>query len=164
MAKARAIPGLRADETFAVAAARVITVRAGELTEHSAGVLDVGEIERVHDLRVATRRLRAALELFRPCFAKREFKVALKEVKTLADALGERRDRDVTIAELGRLAEGMDPDEQLGVLSLVDHLRGEQSEANLALAPFVSEPALAELAELLGDLVRGLDPAEATGL
>lgn len=151
MAKARAIPGLRADETFAVAAARVITVRAGELTEHSAGVLDVGEIERVHDLRVATRRLRAALELFRPCFAKREFKVALKEVKTLADALG-------------RLAEGMDPDEQLGVQSLVDHLRGEQSEANLALAPFVSEPALAELAELLGDLVRGLDPAEATGL
>ena len=32
------------------------------------GVLDVGDIERVHDMRVATRRLRAALEIFGPCF------------------------------------------------------------------------------------------------
>ena len=46
----------------------MIEVRAGEVFEHADGVLDLDEIEPVHDMRVATRRLRAALEVFEPCF------------------------------------------------------------------------------------------------
>ena len=51
-------------------------------------------------MRVASRRLRAALEVFEPCFPRKELQAACDEVKALADALGERRDRDVTIAAL----------------------------------------------------------------
>ena len=54
-------------------------------------------------MRVATRRLRAALEIFEPCFPAKPYDQALGEVKRLADALGERRDRDVAIAALPRL-------------------------------------------------------------
>ena len=68
MAKAQPIPGLKADDSYGEAAARVISIRAAELTEQARGVLDIGDIERVHDMRVATRRLRAALEVFEPCF------------------------------------------------------------------------------------------------
>ena len=64
---------------------------------HAEGVLDTEDIERVHDMRVATRRLRAVLEIFAPCFPQAEFKAALRDVKALADALGERRDPDVHI-------------------------------------------------------------------
>ena len=71
------------------------------------GVLDVDDIERVHDMRVATRRLRAALEIFGPCFPRQELKAALRQVKELADALGERRDRDVAIATLEDIRESM---------------------------------------------------------
>ena len=78
-----------------------------ELIEHADGVLDTTDIERVHDMRVATRRLRAALEVFEPCFPRKRFKAALREVKALADALGERRDRDVTIAALDAFAEAI---------------------------------------------------------
>ena len=56
----------------------------------------LAEIERVHDMRVATRRLRAALEVFEPCFPGKAHAAVLRQVKALADALGERRDRDVT--------------------------------------------------------------------
>ena len=48
-------------------------------------------------MRVATRRLRAAIEVFWPCFPPKQGKRILAEVKALADALGERRDRDVAI-------------------------------------------------------------------
>ena len=68
MAKAKPIPDLSADDSYAEAAAKIVSVRAAELTEHAPGVLDTGDIERVHDMRVATRRLRAALEIFEPCF------------------------------------------------------------------------------------------------
>ena len=68
MAKAAEIPGLHAAMTYAKAAARTVAVRGEEVFEHSAGVLDTGDIERVHAMRVATRRLRAVMEVYSPCF------------------------------------------------------------------------------------------------
>ena len=58
-------------------------------------VLDLGDIEGVHAMRVASRRLRAALEVFGPCLPRKRGARALADVKALAGALGERRDRDV---------------------------------------------------------------------
>src|SRR4051794_23895765 len=55
-------------EPFAAAAARIVRVRADELRAAADGVLDTDDIERVHDMRVATRRLRAVLEIFAPCW------------------------------------------------------------------------------------------------
>ncbi len=153
MAKARSIPDLVEDEPYAAVAAKVIAVRATELADNAEGVLDTGDIERVHDMRVATRRLRAALEVFEPCFPRKQFKPALREVKALADALGERRDRDVTIAALERFGAGIGQADRPGVQSLVARLRDEQAEANLGLAPYVSEERLERLLERLGELV-----------
>ena len=109
MARPRDVPGFDCEERFGPAAARVVAVRAAEVFEHSRGVLDTEDVERVHDMRVATRRLRAAMEVFEPCFPRKRFRSALKEVKALADALGERRDRDVEIEFLEGFADEVDP-------------------------------------------------------
>jgi CHAD domain-containing protein len=135
------------------AAVQVVAVRAAELQEHSRDVLDVSDIERVHDMRVATRRLRAALEVFEACFPRKPLKAALREVKSLADALGERRDRDVTIAELERVASGLTATDRPGVDSLIGALREEQDAANDALASQVAGDRLAALRDQLDELV-----------
>jgi CHAD domain-containing protein len=153
MAKAKPIPDLSAEDPYAEAAARVVEVRAGELIEHAEGVLDTGDIERVHDMRVATRRLRAALEIFEPCFPEMPFRETLAAVKRLADALGERRDRDVAFVSLGRFSEQMAAPDRRGVGSLIEHLRDEQDEANAALAPLVEQASLRSLRESVGELV-----------
>jgi CHAD domain-containing protein len=153
VAKAKPIPDLSADDAYAEAAAKIVEVRAGELMEHAEGVLDTGDIERLHDMRVATRRLRAALEFFEPCFPEKAFRESLAEVKRLADALGERRDRDVAIVSLGRFSEQMAAPDRRGVGSLVERLRGEQEEANAALTPLVDQANLRSLRESLGELV-----------
>ena len=119
MAKPRRIEGLTGGDAYATAAAKIIEVRVAELIGHSQGLLDTGDIDRVHDMRVATRRLRAVLEIFRPCFPRGELKAALRQVKTLADALGERRDRDVAIAALGDIAGSMTAQDRAGIVSLV---------------------------------------------
>src|SRR5258707_9429888 len=93
MAKAREIPGLGPDMPMREAAALIVQMRTDEVFAFAQGVLDTGDIERVHDMRVATRRLRAALEIFEPCFPPKAYGQALGEVKRLADALGERRGR-----------------------------------------------------------------------
>jgi CHAD domain-containing protein len=153
MAKARPIPELGNDDLFAAAAAKVVAVRTRELADQAEGVLDTSDIERVHDMRVATRRLRAALEVFEACFPKRRFRDALKEVKALADALGERRDRDVHIAALTEFEAAVGPADRPGIRNFVGRLRDEQAEANVALAPFVTRERVAALCDRLDELV-----------
>jgi CHAD domain-containing protein len=153
VAKAKPIPDLSADDAYAEAAAKIVEVRVGELIENAEGVLDTGDIERVHDMRVATRRLRAALEIFEPCFPDTAYAQALDAVKRLADALGERRDRDVAIASLHAFNDQMAAPDRRGVDSLIGQLRSEQEEANAALAPLVEQANLRALRESLGELV-----------
>ena len=155
MAKPKPIPDLTADVPYGEAAARIVEVRAAELSEHAQGVLDTGDIERVHDMRVATRRLRAALEIFEPCFPPDRFRQALSDVKRLADALGERRDRDVAIAALTAFNDQMPAPDRRGVGSLIGELRAEQVEANVQLAPLVEEQNLTGLGESMAELVAG---------
>jgi CHAD domain-containing protein len=162
VAKARPILGLSEDDPYAVAAARIVAVRSREVADHAAGVLDVSDIERVHDMRVATRRLRAALEVFEPCFPAKRFRAALREVKELADALGERRDRDVTIAALEAFAAAMPVPDRPGVGTLIEQMQAEQAEANEALTPFVDADQLAALSELLFELVAAAESARGT--
>jgi CHAD domain-containing protein len=153
MAKPKPIDDLTPDTSYAQAAARIVSVRGTELEEHSRGVLDTGDIERVHDMRVATRRLRAALEVFEPCFPGKPYRRALGDVKRLADALGERRDRDVAIAALHHFNDQMPAPDRKGVSSLIEQFRDEQAEANLGLAPLVGEQRLTQVRESLEELV-----------
>jgi CHAD domain-containing protein len=161
MAKAQPIPDLTADQPYAEAGARIVAVRGAELAEQAQGVLDTGDIERVHDMRVATRRLRAALEIFEPCFPAKPYAQALGEVKRLADALGERRDRDVAIAALHTFNDQMAAPDRRGVASLIEQLRTEQAEANEGLAPLVAEESLRALRESMAELVSGAREASA---
>jgi CHAD domain-containing protein len=153
MAKARDIPGLTADESFADAAAKVVAVRAQELADHSENVLDTSDIERVHDMRVATRRLRAVLEIFAPCFPKDLHRDVLRDVKELADALGERRDPDVHIAALDRFGGGVKASSRQGVRLLAARFRTEQAEANEHLAEALRRAEETELEGRLQALV-----------
>jgi CHAD domain-containing protein len=129
-----AVVALDPDEPFAEAGARVVRRRAEELFEHAEGVLDTDDIERVHDMRVATRRLRAVLEIFRPVFGKVELRAALRDVKQLADALGERRDPDVHIAAMEAFAAVVEADQRPGVEALLVRLRERQVAGNAVLA------------------------------
>lgn len=134
MGKAREIPGLEADVPYAEAAARTVAVRADELFAAGRDVLDTADIEQVHDMRVASRRLRAVLEIFAPCFERDAYRPVLRDVKALADALGARRDPDVQLEALDRLATAMGSPERRGIELMAAGLRAEQAEGNQTLA------------------------------
>ena len=65
-----------------------------------AGVRANNDIEHIHRMRVASRRLRAALPLFSSCFSEKDFRHWMHEIKKITRALGEARDTDVQIAFL----------------------------------------------------------------
>lgn len=153
MASARDIRGLDGREPFGAAASRVVAIRAQELWDHSDGVLDTADIERVHDMRVATRRLRAVLEIFAPCFPANAHRSVLRDVKRLADALGGRRDPDVQIAGLREYAVRAAAADRRGIETLVQYFRDVQAAGNAQLAEALEEVEQRDLRARLTALV-----------
>ena len=67
------------------------------------GVKSSRDIEYIHRMRVASRRLRAALPLFKSCFPEKHYRTWMREITKITRALGEARDTDVQIAFLVKL-------------------------------------------------------------
>lgn len=156
MAKAGDID-ITPDEPYALAGARIVRVRTRELFAEADGVLDTADIERVHDMRVASRRLRAVLEIFTPCFPSGAYREVLSDVKALADALGERRDPDVHVAAMQDFALAVDPSQTPGVERLIERLRERQRSGNDVLAAALDR---AEGSDLEGRLLALADAGE----
>ena len=62
------------------------------------GAIENKDVEFVHKTRVSTRKLRAALPLFKGCFPSKHFKNWLTEIKKVTLLLANARDLDVQIA------------------------------------------------------------------
>jgi CHAD domain-containing protein len=127
------LAGLRLDLPYAEAGRRVVDVRSRELFSHVEGVLDPSKPEHVHQMRVATRRLRASLEVFAGAFPAAAHRKVLAEVKALAAALGERRDCDVQLEILDELRASVSRSERDAIDELLAGLRREQRAANRRL-------------------------------
>jgi CHAD domain-containing protein len=149
MAKARPIPGIEAGTRFGDAAGAALETRTREVFEHAARVLDTDDVERVHDMRVATRRLRAALEMFASAFPRKRHKRALRDVKRLADALGARRDPDVAIEQVQEIRGTLQSDDDAAIESLLTELRNEQAAGNERLGSALEEMRASDLEDRL---------------
>ena len=99
--KARKVKGLDPDGPLADNARRIIDVRADELRSFSPAVLDPRNVEDLHDMRIAAKRLRYVLELTTPVFGEPAAEGA-KRAKKLQDLLGEIHDCDESIPRVER--------------------------------------------------------------
>lgn len=153
MARARPVP-VEPDEPFGAAARRILPVRASELVEQVPGVRRGDDIEHLHDLRVAARRLRAVLEVFEGAFPKKRHAAILREVKQHTDRMGDARDLDVQLEFLDGFLEAAAPGERPGVEWLVATLGAERATAYGRLTPdldALERGFLGRVDELAGD-------------
>lgn len=96
MARPSDVPGIGPDTQVATAGPLLVAARLGDVRRYEAAVAETLDADAVHDMRVATRRLRAALKLFDGAGG-RELD---RRVKRLQDALGDVRDVQVQLAWL----------------------------------------------------------------
>ena len=83
------------------------------------GVVDNKDSECVHKTRVASRRLRAALPVFRSCFPRKEYKKWKREIKKVTRLLADARDLDVQIAFIQQYIEKLSSITDKGNLGLL---------------------------------------------
>jgi CHAD domain-containing protein len=104
MAKARRIRGIDCNGTATIGIQQALIQRFDEMCTFRADAMDWKDPEGVHSMRVASRRLRSALRSFLPYLNERALAPVIKQIKTIADTLGEVRDQDVAIEALQDLS------------------------------------------------------------
>ena len=102
--KARRVKGLDPEAALADNVQRIVTVRVDELHAFMPKALDPAEVETMHDMRIAAKRLRYILELTAHVFGPYTV-TASKRTKELQDLLGEVHDCDVTLPRVLELIE-----------------------------------------------------------
>ena len=127
------------EETFAQTGQRMLRERVEKLLDWQDEVLKNDDIEAVHKMRVASRRLRAALDAFEPCCKPKQFKNAYKSVKEMADLLGTKRDTDVMLLGLRKQYEEAATEEQPGVQWLIDRLSDYRQQRQQALETYFAK-------------------------
>jgi CHAD domain-containing protein len=91
------VPAGLADSSETAFAAAAVLERLKMLTKEAEGVKDGSDIEFVHRMRVASRRLRTALRVFADCLPRRPHKVWTRLVRQVTRSLSRARDLDVQL-------------------------------------------------------------------
>ena len=156
MAKAKAVAGVQCDTAAAVGVRVVLVSRMQEMCALRDHALNWSDPEGVHDMRVASRRLRSALRDFMPYVRKSCLKPSLREIKDIARALGQVRDQDVAIMALEKLKPKA-PDEITA--SLAQLIATRKSILNKARSELRRTVRKSDLRQLESDFIAAVEAA-----
>lgn len=135
--------------TFAQSGRKLLESRVRKLVEWRDEVVKNEDVEAVHKMRVASRRLRAVLDAYQPICAPRPFKKVYRSIKETADILGRARDTDVMILHLqGRLPHSS-PEEQAALRWLIARLTGYRQKYQKKLSSYMKNFDEHELLQLI---------------
>lgn len=97
------------------------------------------DIEGVHDVRVASRRLRAAMDVAVDCFPREWYRPLHQTAKAITGALGEVRDRDVLLEALVAERDAAPIVERPGIERLIARIDHERIAARAEMERFLRE-------------------------
>ena len=100
---------------FRDAARQALLLQFQKMMDNAAGTRAGEDIEALHDMRVGSRRLRAALSIFAKVFPKSEYQKLDKQVGDITDALGAVRDLDVQLDYLRGVRDALPENEAYGI-------------------------------------------------
>ncbi len=120
--------GILPNDSLAEAGRKVMLYHFAQVLRHEDGTRLGEDIEALHDMRVATRRLRAAFEVFSEAFEPGALKPHLKGLRATGRALGSVRDLDVFMEKAQRYIETLPEEKRAGLDPLLSQWK-EQREA-----------------------------------
>jgi CHAD domain-containing protein len=145
MAKAKKLIGIECDGPASEAVPLVLGSRLEEMYNMRKAALDFKDPEGVHDMRVASRRVRSALRDFAPHLRKTKIAPSTKHLKEIADQLGVVRDYDVAIIALEKLQKKAKAEISSGLQGIIDDQKARLDPARKVLVQVLNYKKLSQL-------------------
>lgn len=122
-------PGVETDEPMSEAGRKILRFHFQRMVYNEPGTRLGEDIEALHDMRVATRRMRAAFRVFGTHYHTKEILAYLKGLKRTGRALGAVRDLDVFQAKVYAYLDTLPESQKGGLDSLLEVLEARRSTA-----------------------------------
>lgn len=131
---------LSADETMAEAGRVALLRDFIDMLNHEAGALSGEDIEDLHNMRVATRRMRSALRLLEPYYTGKLTGQFRSQLGKIAAVLGDIRDRDVLLEDMTDYLPALPQETQEELKRVMQLLEGEREAERADLHALISKP------------------------
>jgi len=160
--------GLLPGDTMRQVAGKVLRFHFERMLRQEAGTRQGKDPEALHDMRVATRRLRSAMGLFRAYLGADYLWPCISGLRELGHALGEVRDMDVALERAQRHLANQPPIESFGGGSsgggdglepLLEGWRNRREEARKQMLAHLDDPAYSGFLSAFGEMLKSLDSA-----
>ncbi|MDT8323775.1 MAG: CHAD domain-containing protein [Bacteroidota bacterium] len=139
--KRKALPGMRPQDSLAEAGRKVLRLHFEEMM-HQGGSNALGEDpEIVHKMRVATRRMRSAFQVFDGAFTEKTVKQFRKPLKRIGRILGRVRDLDVLLIHMRDYADELPAAEATAFQPLMNAWEEERQVHIAALRAYLQSDA-----------------------
>lgn len=144
--------GLRIDpaDSMAEAARKVLRAQLDRTVRHERGTRDGRDIEELHDMRVAVRRMRAALRVFRPYVDTAAYKPFRKALRRTGRILGTVRDLDVFREKAQRYLDALPEERRSELDALLAAWQMRRDAARKGMLALLDSEAYAQLKNEFG--------------
>jgi len=119
-------PGVLPDDAMSEAGRKVLRFHFERMLAHEPGTRLGEDIEELHDMRVATRRMRSAFGVFSPYFDPDALQPFLKGLRRTGRALGGVRDLDVFMEKAQRYCNTLPEEERSSLDPLLTDWKGQR--------------------------------------
>jgi CHAD domain-containing protein len=157
-------PGLEPDDPMAEAARKTFYFHFRRMLHHEPGTRLGEDIEELHDMRVATRRMRAAVRVFGDYLDMGRMKPFIKGMRRTGRALGRVRDLDVFWEKTQHYLDGLPVERQDELVPLRAVWEAERDDARARMLAYLDSDAYRRFAERFGEFLQDPDKWAVSGL
>lgn len=150
-------PEVSADDGMPEAARKLLAFHFQHMLYHEPGTRAGEDIEELHDMRVATRRMRAALRVFDEYLDEKKLKPFRKGVEHTGGKLGTVRDLDVFWDKTQRYLDGLPPERQNDLMPLREVWEMERERARERLLTYLDSKRYRKFRERSVELLEAGD-------
>jgi CHAD domain-containing protein len=134
-------------DTMVEAGRKVLLADFVQMLKHEEGSRSGEDIEDVHDMRVAIRRMRSNFRFLEPYFKSSAIQPYARRLKKVSRALGKVRDLDLIIHDLKRYQEGLAAQKRDALQQVIDQLEARRGQARQALVSLLDDKPYRSLVE-----------------
>ena len=157
-------PDLSPDDTMGEAARKILGFHFQHVLFHEPGTRAGEDPEELHDMRVASRRMRAAFRVFDGYLDDKALKPMRKGAQRTCASLGGVRDLDVFWGKTETYIEGLTSERRVDLLPLREAWEAERERAREEMLDFLDGDRYKRFVDRSAELLRTSDPWDVPGI